>query len=217
MTILNVPVTKGKGTVSVDTDTAPENYYKAALEQGFKVIVNGGASKIVAPSDKTDEAAMAKYHEAAMAKAQERVAAMMAGTLKLGRASASKGPSGEVMTEARRLARNLVKDAMKAAGLRVSHYKASEITEAANQMLADTSPSDDNPKGLGPWLIEQATSNIEKRKEKPASAAIISAMKADPALVAKAEAEKAAKKTNKVPLSALQAGKVAPRASSVMH
>lgn len=223
MAMLKIPVVKGAGSVEVDTDAETgiqEKYYEAALTAGLKVLVNGGASKIVAPTNKDDAAAMATYHAAAMAKAQERVKAMVSGTLNLrGRSAAVKGPSGEVMTEARRLARQAVKDALKAAGQKVTHYSAADITQAANVMLADDSPAEGEPgspdyksAGAGPALIAMAEAAIAKRKEKPTKVDL-SFLKPDAKLVAKAEETKAAKKANAGTLSKTQAGKVAPRAN----
>jgi len=36
MTIMQVPVTKGKGTVEIDTDALPQAVYEYALLQGLK-------------------------------------------------------------------------------------------------------------------------------------------------------------------------------------
>lgn len=199
---LTIPVVKSKGTVQVDTGTIPVEYYKEALAQGLKVIVNGGASKINKETYTDPKELMA----AAQALAEERVAQMMAGTLKLGRKAAASGKTPHVvMTEARRLARDLVKTAMKNAGLRLSHYKSSEITEAANAMIAQDAS-----------LIKMAEANIEARGKLHVPFDP-SKIHADPGLVAKAEKEKAEKASRKVPLSALQAGKPAPRASHTTH
>ena len=203
--IITVPVTKGNTTINIDTEILPEKYYVAALTSGLKTLVNGGTTKIIKPKVQTPEA-MAAYHAEAIAKAQERVEAMMAGKLKVGRAAAEAGPSGAVMTEARRLARQLVKDTLREAGQKVSHYKASEITAAANQLLA--SPD-------GKSLITQAEENLTSRK--PVVKVDISKIKEDPELIAKDLAAKEAKAEAKAAgagvLSAKQAGKVAPRAT----
>lgn len=198
---LTIPVVKSKGTVQLDTGTIPVEYYKEALAQGLKVIVNGGASKINKETYTDPKELMA----AAQALAEKRVAEMMAGTLKLrGKAEAGKTPH-VVMTEARRLARDLVKTAMKNAGLRLSHYKSSEITEAANAMIAQDAS-----------LIKMAEANIEARGKLHVPFDP-SKIHADPGLVAKAEKEAAAKKVAKVSLSALQAGKPVARASHTTH
>lgn len=199
MAELNIPVVKGKGSVPIDTDAVPENYYKEALLQGFKTIVNGGMSKITKETYPVPEELAA----AAMEVAHSRVAAMMEGKLKLGRSAAPKGPSGAVMTEARRLARQLVKDTLRAQGHKVSHYSSGDITEAANAVIADLTgkPGD---------LIAMAEVNLASRGKVELKIDLGKVISEDPKLVAKAEEAKILKKA-KGPISAKQAGKVAPR------
>jgi len=109
--------------------------------------------------------------------------------------------SAQVMTEARRIARNLVKDAMKEEGIKISHVKASEITAAANELIGDD-----------PSIVEQAKANLAAAETAPKAKINIKALiKEDPELVAKAEAKKAKERESK-PLSKTQAGKVKPRA-----
>ena len=208
MSIRHIPVIKGgKGaTVSVDTDALPEQYYEAALDSGLKVLVNGGTTKITKPADVTDVEQMNAFHAAATAKAEERVLAMMAGTLKLGRSAAVKGPSGAIMTEARRIARQLIKDTMKAQNIRVTHYAASEITKMANDLLADPEQ--------GPLFLKQAENNLAERKSTNIKLNF-AAYSEDPALVKKAEEEKLARKAGI--LSAAKAGKPAARVSRAVN
>lgn len=189
MALLKIPVVKGKGTVEIDTDTIPEAMYAAALEAGLKVLVNGGTSKITKAQYPNEE----ELKAAAMAKANERVSEINAGTLKIAGKKAASKTSGAVNTEAMRLAKALVKDSMREQGLKISHYKASEITAAAKVMLEQM-----------PELITQAEENLAKRKETPVAQKVdlASIMKADPELVAKADAKKK-------PLSAKQAGMTA--------
>lgn len=186
MAIFKVPVVKGKGFVEIDSDTIPEHIFAAALEAGFKVLVNGGMSKVTKAEYPVAEELQAK----AMSVAEERVGQINAGTLKLAGKKATGKVKGEVMTEALRLAKAIVKDQMREAGMKISHYKASEITTAAKAVLEDQ-----------PELIAQAEAAIEARKATPKSQTInlASLMKADPELVAKADAKKK-------PLSAKQAG-----------
>jgi hypothetical protein len=42
-----------------------------------------------------------------------------------------------IMTEARRLAKNLIKDEMKRQGIRISYVEAKDITALANELLLD--------------------------------------------------------------------------------
>lgn len=197
--ILNIPVTKaGNATVEIDPNDAPENMFKAIVEAGCKVLINGGAGEITHKNYPDEE----KFKKAAMNLAETRVLQLMEGTLKLGRGTAVKGPSGPVMTEARRLAREVVKTVMKSKGYKVSHYSQSEITLLANELLKED-----------PGYIVQATANIEARKNPP-KMIDLSKARANPELVAKAEEAKARKKSEKLPgglLSAAQAGRTAPR------
>lgn len=192
MTELSVPVVKGKTSVSIDTEKLPDAVYAEALMLGLKVLVNRGASKIskVTYPDETELKA------AAQAAAEKQVEAIMAGKIKFTGQKAAKGTSGAVMTEARRLARNLVKDAIKRDGKKISHYEASEITKAANALIAED-----------PTILEQAKANLEERAKVPVKIAV-SAIPTSAKRIAEAEAKKAKAKGT---LSAKQAGKVAPR------
>lgn len=192
MTTLTIAVTKGKGTVDIDTDKLPDAVYAAALAEGLKVLVNKGMSKIT-KAELGDEETVKKE---AMLKAASNVEAILAGTIKLaGAPKAGQKASGIVMTEARRLAKNLVKDAMKQAGIKISHVEPKEITAAANALLAED-----------PSIIETAKANVEARSKTPIAIDVSKLVHTSPALVAKAEAKKAAAKST---LSAKQAGMVA--------
>jgi hypothetical protein len=94
----------------------------------------------------------------------------------------------------------LVKDAMKANKIKISHVKASEITAAAKALL-ESDPS----------IVATAEANLKAREATPMKINIASLIHVDPELVRKDEAKKAKEKAEK-PLSAKQAGKVAPRA-----
>ncbi len=193
MPVVNIQVTKGKGTVELNTEAIPDAVYQAALLIGLKDLANKGMSKITKETYPNEEERQA----AAMAKAAENVIAINDGTVKLPGVKAASGKvPGEVMTEARRLAKAIIKEQMKAAGLKVSHYPAKEITAAANELLnSDAS------------IIATATDNIAARKAAPkVDTGILATLKADPKLVAAAEAKK-----KDGTLSKTQAGKTAPR------
>lgn len=197
MAILSVPITKGKGVIDIDTSAIPEDVYAEALLQGLKVLLNRGASKITKETYPVED----ELKAAAMSKAQEQVELVMTSKIKFTKDKSSNKSSGEVMTEARRLAKNIIKDEMKRAGIKISHVEPKEITAAANDLLK-----------ADPSLIETAKANLEARKATPVSDKInIKALiKESPALVAKAEAKKAKDKANR-PLSKTQAGKAKPR------
>jgi hypothetical protein len=198
MTVLNVPVTKGKATVSIDTETIPVEVYAEALALGLKELVNRGASKITAAAYPDEAARKAK----AMEVADEQVKLINTGKIKFAGAKVAKA-SGAVMTEARRLAKNIIKDEMKRQDIKISHVAASEITKAANLMLNGEQ---------GKAIVAQAEANLKERETVKVQGLDIKALiKVDPALVAKAEARKAKDKADK-PLSATQAGKPKARA-----
>lgn len=186
----------GAGEVSVDTAKLPDDVYKEALLQGLKVLAERAMSKITKEAYPVEEERKA----AIKAKAQANIEDMYAGKTKLTGQPKSKKASGAVMTEAMRLARNLVKDAMKANKIKISTVKASEITAAAKALIeADAS------------IVVTAEANIKAREATPMKIDVTKLIHVDPELVAKDEAKKAKAKADK-PLSAKQAGKVAPRA-----
>jgi len=195
-TIITFALKNGAGNVDVETGTLPEAVYREALMQGLKVLAERGMSKLTkeAYPDEAERKAAIK------AKAEANVQDMYAGKTKITGETKVKKASGAVMTEAMRLARNLVKDAMKANKIKISTVKASEITAAAKQLL-DADPS----------ILATAQANLEARSATPLKIDITKLIHADPELVAKDEAKKAKAKADK-PLSAKQAGKVAPRA-----
>lgn len=192
MAILQVPITKAKATIEIDTDKLPDAVYAEALLQGLKVLANRGASKITKAAI-PDEAEMKAE---ALAMGQKQVELIYSGKIKFTGGAKSTKESGKVMTEARRLARNLVKDEMKRQGIKISHVEAKEITKAANEVLASET---------GASIVEMAKANIAEREKAPVKIDV-SHIAISEKLVAKAEAKKA-----KDQLSAKQAGKVKTR------
>ncbi len=195
-TMVQIALKNAAGTIEVDTARLPDDVYREALMQGLKVIAERGMSKMTKEAYPVEDERKA----AIKSKAEANVEDMYAGKVKITGAKSVKKASGAVMTEAMRLARNLIKDAMKANKIKISTVKASEITKAAKAYIE-----------TNPGIIETAEANLKAREETPVTIDIKSLIKVDPALVAKDEAKKAAAKANK-PLSKAQAGKVAPRA-----
>lgn len=195
MAELQIPITKAKGKfVTINTDNIPEDVYAEAMLQGLKVLVNRGTSKITSASypDAEERAA------AAVAKAEEQVELINTSKIKFTGQKKAAGISGEVKTEAMRLAKALVKDEMKKQGIKISHVEASEITRTAKDWLEAM-----------PEIYEQAKATIEARKAMPVSDKLsVKGIKVSEKLVEKAEAKKAKAGT----LSAKQAGKVKTRA-----
>ena len=203
MALLSIPVVKAKAAIEIETGELPDEVYQEALIQGLKVLLNRGASKIT----KETYPAEAELKAAAMAKAVEQVELVKLGKIKFtGQGKATKA-SGAVMTEARRLAKNIVKDAMKAEGIKISHVEPKEITKAANEILNSD---------LEKEIVAQAEANLAERSKLKPTVSIAGMVKTSPELVAKAEAKKASDKAkraaDKPQLSATQAGKVAKRA-----
>lgn len=202
--IQQIPITKVKGaTVDIDFDSLPIEVYKEMLYLGAKEYINSvKMSKIGAGLTKLSGAELDKAKAAVVAQAKANAEAMTTGKdFKFhGQSKSDTKVSGAVQTEAMRLAKNLVKDAMKKAGLKISHTPAKEITEAAKVVLSNM-----------PDLYSTAEANLAARAATPIKGIDIkSLIKEDPALVAKAEAAKVAKKKG-APLSAKQAGLVAPK------
>jgi hypothetical protein len=190
-----VPVTKGKDTLNVYLSKLPDAVYREMCLQGLKVMVGRGMTKITKETYPNPE----ELKAAAMAKAAETIQAMYDGKIRIMGAKADK-VSGVVMTEARRLARNLVKDELKKSGVKISYVEASEITKAANALIA-----------ADPSIIKAAEDSLKAREEKAAGmrsalAGIITAVPQSEKKKAKIEAEKAKAKET---LSKTQAGKVA--------
>lgn len=195
MAIMQVPVTKGKGVVEIDTDSLPEAVYAEALLQGLKTLLNRGQSKITVAE--LGDAETVKRE--AMIAAEKQKGKILAGDIKFSGKSKASKVSGAVNTEAMRIARNRVKDAIKAAGMKISHVKASEITAAAKELVA-----------ADQTIVAEAEANLAKRAETPMPIDIKALVKEDPKLVAKAEAKKAEAAKDK-PLSKTQAGLVKGR------
>lgn len=207
----DIPVTKAKSTVNIVIADIPNDVYMEALALGLKELVNRGMSKLTKAAFKGNEAELA---EACQKVAETNVTKIMSSEIKFaGKKAKAKGLDKAVVTEAMRLAKALVKDAFRAQGHKLSTIKASTITAYAKAYLDED----------GGELYAQATATLEERAKNPILAKV-NAMSAtlgpieDPKLVAKAEAEKAAK-----PLSKTQAGKVkgrqkkSPEAHATQH
>jgi hypothetical protein len=201
MAIMEVPVTKGKGVIEIDTDSLPEAVYAEALLQGLKTLVNRGQSKItVAELGDVDT-----VKKEAMIAAERQKGKILSGDIKFsGKAKATK-VSGIVNTEAMRIARNRVRDAIKVSGRRVAHYTARDISAAAKSLIE-----------ADPSIIADAEAALAKRSEIPVAEDLLSMLKENPKLVAKAEARKAGAEKNKT-LSAKQAGLVKGRKANPQH
>jgi hypothetical protein len=201
---LNIPIAKGGASIEVDTERFTDAAIQYFVSLGLKAVLARGMTNIT-KAKVADEATRKRM---AMEKAEENLAAAYEGKIRMTGGVKPKGTSGAETTEAMRLARLAVKDTIKANGGKVSHYDASEITKAAKELIA-----------ADPSYLEQAKANLAERTTKPKVAIDVAKIAVSAKKVAEAEQKKAdAKikreaKKDKAPLSAKQAGKVAPRAT----
>lgn len=200
--IVNVPITKGKTTLAVAIDDIPADVWAEVILQGLKVLLNRGTSKVTKELYSKPEEMVAKANEVAAAQLE----AVMTSKIKFTGGKKKSGATGAVMTEARRLAKALVKDELKRLGYKISHIEAKEITAYAQAYLDGEQ---------GPAMIEKAKANLAERENVSgvADAVNLKSIKISDTLVAKANAKKAKDGT----LSAKQAGKVAKKAKPEQH
>lgn len=215
MAQVTIGVKTGAGSVSINTDDLPLEVFEAAVVLGLKELVHKGMSKVTKANIPDDAARKAELLKIATENALELCKSegegedrRYVGKVKLDNKRAS-GPkvSGAVKTEAMRLARNLVKDEIKKAGMKVSHVAASEITAAAKAYLE-----------AYPDLLKKAEENVKEREAAVKAEGetkkldIKSIIKVDPKLVAKAAEKNAKAKAGKgETISAAQAGQVNKR------
>ena len=205
MATLTIKIAKAGSTRDIDPDSFPDNVYAEALRLGFEALANKGMSKVGAVT-KLEGAEKDKAIANANEIADNNLAELAAGNIKAGRAAAKSKVPGVVLTEARRLAKEVVKDAIRREGKKISHFEPKQITLLANQLIE-----------ADPSYIESAKANIEARTSlKPTIS--LAGLEESPKLVAAAEAEKAKRKEQ---LSAKQAGKVAaprkPKSGTPLH
>ena len=111
------------------------------------------------------------------------------------------------MTEAKRLARIAVKDLLKAAGKKVSHYSSAEITKAAVQLIESD-----------PKFLEEAAFNLDVRAKANVSTVLnLDSIPVDTKKIAKAEADKKAKSEQHSAAKAGQVKKVAKKEEAHAH
>ena len=201
--IAQIPLKSDCGEVTVNFDELPIEVYKMLLIEGAKAVINSvGMSKKLPGITKLEGEDKAKAIAAVKAQAEENVKALMSNTLSKRGAKAK--TSGAEQTEALRLAKVLVKDHIRAQGQKIGAYSAKEITEYAKQVLEGN-----------PHLMVQAKKNLEARasEAKGIKGLDIFALAGDKAKSdeVKAKPRKAPVRKGKEPLSAAQAGRVAPR------
>lgn len=206
--VYKVPLKAG-GVLEVqgaDLLTLNDDVYAEILLQGLKALLNRGMDKAVGPVKELEGAKLDEAKANAVTQAQKNYDAMKSGSVKKTAAKGAK-VSGAVNTEAMRLARNIIKDALKREGKKVSYYPASEITVSAKALLE-----------ANPSILETAKANIAARdaaatETSATLSGIVANTKASPELEKAAEKRKADRAKDK-PLSASQAGKTKPHKPS---
>ena len=191
--IYSIAITKAKAEIEVNTGDLPPESYVEIFALGLKTFLNKGMGDVKTKDLQGD--ALAKAQAEALKFGQDNLAKLLSGEFKKSASKQAK-VTGKVMTEARRLARNWAKDTYKANKGRVSDVTAAEWTRAANALI-DNDPS---------W-VKMAEESLAQAAQQKSEIDIKAFIKVDPNLVAKADAKKKEKK----PLSATQAGIVAPR------
>jgi hypothetical protein len=198
--LVQVPIAKaGNRPIDIDIDELPDAMYRLCVAEGLKVLLNKRMSKVGSVTKLTGDD-QAKAYDMAFKIAEENALQLMSGEIRVASAKSATKVAAIVMTEARRLAKEVVKNTIRAAGMKVSHVEASQITAAANELIASD-----------PSFIEQAEVAIESRKAKTSTdkaeaealIAKLGGVVESPKLVAKAAKDKAERKTQ---LSAKQAG-----------
>lgn len=191
---MNITVVKAKAEIAVDLDKLPEEMVQEVWFLGLKALLNRGMTEVTG----TDSPEKRKD---AMDAAKANLQKLYEGKMRRTSGQKSAKGQGEVMTEARRIAKIEVKAALKEQGHKVSYIPASEITRLANEYLA----TDD-----GKELIAQAKAAVEARNAKKGARKIdVKSVKEDAKLKEKGEALKAERKAA---TAAKKAGKAPPPA-----
>lgn len=198
--ILNIPIPKagktpdGKPvTLEIDTDAITDGEeYAFIFAEGLKALLNSRMSKVGAVTKLSGDA-LAKENAAALAIANENKTRLLAGEFHTKRGAKAKSDTPrEVTTEARRIARDMVKNLIRASGGKPSHYKASEITDAADVIISEDTT-----------ILAKARENLANRAGLTTSVNVLSLVHTDPKKIAEAETKK---KQRAEQLSAKQAG-----------
>jgi len=201
--IIEVPIAKASSkdkaaTINVDTASFSDEVYAYIMAEGLKAIANARmGAKVGAVTKKTGKE-LEDAQATAMMIATENLDRLAKGEVKKAKGKSVSGEDRKVTTEARRLAREVVKDLIKAAKGRIGDYSAKQITEAADELI----------KG-DPSFVVKAKENLASRNDTLPVLDIGALIQPDAKKVAKRKADEASK-----PLSAKQAGmtgKVPPR------
>ena len=195
--VFEVPIAKGgdKAFLQFDVSVLKDEDYALVMAEGLKAVANARMSKVGAVTKLTGKE-LEDANVMAMKIAAENLEKLVKGETKVrGKAKSTSDIPREVQTEARRQAREVVRNEIRRAGGKISQYAAKDITAAADQLIASD-----------PSYVEKARAALEARANLTSAIDISAIVKADPKKVPKAAEAKANK-----PLSKTQAGIVAPR------
>ena len=138
--------------IEVEPERFTDEVYQYLLMKGLEPTINSRMTKVGAITKLTGKE-LKSAQDLAMKIAQENLDDLYAGNIKHSRAKAKSTIPAAVMAEARRLAKFAIKDAVRAAGLKPSHYDEKAYTAKANELISSD-----------PYYLTQAKENIEARK-----------------------------------------------------
>ncbi len=149
-----IPLKGGCGHVTLeDADAVPLEMYRYIFQQGLEAIVNSvGMSKLLPGITKLEGTDAEKAKDAVRKQARANVQDLLKGQIKLKGARSAVKVDGAVQTEALRMAKEMVKDLIRANNQKIGAYKASEITASAKIVLE-----------ANPDLIKKAEANLAER------------------------------------------------------
>lgn len=194
--LFKIKIAKAEQVVEVAWVDLSDDVRTYIVEQGLSKVLNSATAKetkATTPDDTTRKAN-------ALALANKKLDSLKRGEFKRTKA-AGKVP-GAVMTEARRLAKNIVKAAIKAAGEKISDYEAKTITEEANAYI------DQHPE-----LVAQAEASIAAAQDLAAKTGVN--VKSIPVSEKKKAARIEANAKKRAETAAKDAGKPGPQASKL--
>lgn len=196
MTTFNIKVTKAKQALEVVWEELPDAIKLRIIEEGLGKLLNAATAKVTAKSSESPESMASQ----ALGLAQKKLDSLKKGELRA-KVSRDGKVSGVVMTEARRLAKNIIKQQIKAANKKILDYEAKAITEAANVYLTNH-----------PELVAAAQASIDAAKGLATQAGVdVSAIPVSEAKKAKRIAKNA---EARAATAAKDAGKPGPQKSA---
>lgn len=192
-TPIHVPIPKAGVGVTFEIDpnvvmdaSFPEDVLREILMQGLKVLINRGQTKLPSTKGMKPGAQKEQAVKDILAAVEKQWQNCLEGKVRI-TGGKTKKATGAIKVEAMRIARQRIKDSLKAKGKKLSYYTAKEITQAAERYLAGAH---------GAAIMQLAEEQIKARESQlqqvSAGIDLTEGLKEDAKLVAKAQ-EKAAK------------------------